>query len=166
MGGHVNEFETNRLRQRGVYDVMTSTLQGHDAPAAVRAAEAGETCILRTDGCEYVLDDEGICRQVTGGNERCVGAQYVASLDPDADGFLSAEPKPGTYALFVGRGTGLRMALLKTAQLISVEWQDVAGEPQRPVEPRNFKSTLLKWQIGTEPGTPLLIPSVPVPKFG
>lgn len=63
-----------------------------------------------TEECTFGLDEGGICREIlpaAGATEamlavarRCLGAQYVASLDRHTRGLLLADPKPGTRMLF------------------------------------------------------------------
>jgi hypothetical protein len=87
-----------------------------------------------TERCTYLLDAEGVCRRVIVANPRmgertmggrltseaarmCVGAQYVASIDPRADGCLVPLPRPGAQMLFAYAGPDGRLALVRTAAL-------------------------------------------------
>ena len=64
-----------------------------------------------TASCTFLLDDEGICRRIVMAPRgkrressrtasRCVGAQYVASLDGSAAGGLVEMPRVGAAMLF------------------------------------------------------------------
>ncbi len=81
-----------------------------------------------TKGYTFLLDEDGICRRVMisvegkvepGGvsiAERCVGAQYIASLDVSVTGGLVKDPKVGVPLLFARVEDG-RVALVRTAPL-------------------------------------------------
>ena len=112
------------LRDRGIPELFTATLQGHKRPDFL-GAEA--KVFIHTESCIYALDEEGTCRYVIGvdgsevqGFDRCRGAQYVASLDPRTEQLLVADPRPGAHALFVARSTGWRAALLKTPAITRI----------------------------------------------
>ena len=115
------------LKQRGTFDIITQTLKGHKRPDLVTEA----SCFIFTAGCIYALDEEGFCREVIplgltlpAGVSRCRGAQYVACLDKTTSTGLVPEPRPGARALFVGRGTGQKMALLRTGTITTVEYRE------------------------------------------
>lgn len=85
-----------------------------------------------TDSCIFMLDDAGICRWVTtrGGRvsaktaanaQRCIGAQYLASVDPTAEGGLAALPKVGAAMLFAFVGEDGRIALVRTDKVVRFE---------------------------------------------
>ncbi len=97
-----------------------------------------------TEACTFYLDDDGICRRVlrkrakpltallSGANEengsnadqrseRCLGAQYVASLDPSASGGLIPLPRVGVPMLFAYVGEGGRIALVRTGNVLRFE---------------------------------------------
>jgi hypothetical protein len=87
-----------------------------------------------TETCTFFLDDEGICRQIirraAGMNgvpraedsvSRCIGAQYVASIDVATKGGLIAMPKVGTPLLFAYIGRDGRIALVRTGTLLRFE---------------------------------------------
>jgi hypothetical protein len=90
-----------------------------------------------TKSCTFLLDAEGICRWViahAGAKQaslqvaqRCVGAQYVASLDATADGLLVQRPRRGATMLFARSKNG-RISLLRTEALTRFEVQDDADE--------------------------------------
>ena len=147
---------------------MRSTLQGH---GAAQASESDAACVLVTTSARYELDEDGMCRAVspldgviTKGAERCIGAQYVACLHGSADGLLAGEPLCGGYALFIGRGTGSRMALLKTQRIKAEQWPE--DEVARPSQmPPQLKSTM-QWPIAVANAEiQQLIPALPVPKL-
>jgi hypothetical protein len=143
------------LKQRGVHQLFRTTLQGHKRPdLAIDHA----TFLLHTTTCTYALDDEGICRDIISkgerlprGVERCRGAQYVACLFRDSDDGMVGDPRVGGRALFVGRGTGLRMALLKTGRITGIEHIDTLGnkrEPSMPVVSRWSETEIdLGWSL-------------------
>jgi hypothetical protein len=117
------------------FDVR-STRVGHKRPDIL---DVEPTCFLHTATAIYALDDDGVCCYVTGhdGNDagaavRCVGAQYVACFDRASAEGLAAQPCAGGQALFVGRGTDMRAALLRTSALTRVEFvgDDGAKTPQ------------------------------------
>ncbi len=77
-----------------------------------------------TSSCTFLLDADGICRRIvmasgsrrgpSSSAARCVGAQYVASLDSNAAGGLIEMPRVGSAMLFArvdGRG---RVSLVRT----------------------------------------------------
>lgn len=91
-----------------------------------------------TSTCTFLLDADGFCRRVLtrtkNGKEsriarRCLGAQYVASLDLLAEGGLVEMPTPGAFMLFARIDDG-RVTLVKTAPLERFDNVD------EPVEPR------------------------------
>jgi len=85
-----------------------------------------------TASCTFLLDAEGMCRRIVmvpKGKRRessrsaakCVGAQYVASLDPGAAGGLVEMPRVGTAMLFARIGERGRISLVRTGVLTSFE---------------------------------------------
>lgn len=84
-----------------------------------------------TEACIFGLDDAGICRTVEprpGASEaslamakKCLGAQYVASLDASVEGMLIPLPKPGTRLLFARAGEDGRIALVRSGPLFRFE---------------------------------------------
>ena len=91
-----------------------------------------------TSSCTFLLDDQGICRRIVlapkGGKRRevartsakCVGAQYVASLDGSAAGGMVEMPRVGAAMLFARVDEHGRVSLVRTGALISFESR--AGE--------------------------------------
>jgi hypothetical protein len=81
----------------------------------------------------FHLDEEGICQSVvpTPGYEGpmireltplahgCVGAQFVAAVDPRVPGGVAAEPRLGTPMLFAYVDADGRIRLLRTGPVLS-----------------------------------------------
>jgi hypothetical protein len=84
-----------------------------------------------TDTCTFYLDEDGTCRRVVRHRgevareadpaQRCVGAQYVASLDPTARGMLAAMPRLGVPLIFAYVGENGRIALVRTGAISKFE---------------------------------------------
>jgi hypothetical protein len=89
-----------------------------------------------TASCTFLLDAEGICRRIVVAPKgkrsasrtasRCVGAQYVASLDGSAAGGLVEMPRVGAAMLFARVDEDGRISLVRTAVVTSFE--SSAGE--------------------------------------
>jgi hypothetical protein len=97
--------------------------------------------VAYTDACTFFLDEDGICLRVVltgmpwrasedvtlGGRtradaaERCVGAQYVASIDRGVVGGLVPMPQPGAPLLFAYLGNDGRIAVVRTGPLVRFE---------------------------------------------
>jgi hypothetical protein len=89
-----------------------------------------------TDACTFYLDEEGICRRVVRKRskiasdekaERCLGAQYVASLDAEGGG-LVALPRVGMPMLFAYVGENGRIALVRTGAVVRFEESGAIGD--------------------------------------
>jgi hypothetical protein len=89
-----------------------------------------------------MLDEEGVCLHVhrrhvdRGGDSsegavRCVGAQYVAALDPKEPGFLTQSPTLGAPMLFAKMSANGKISLVRTGALERFEVRG-SGEHQRP----------------------------------
>jgi hypothetical protein len=84
-----------------------------------------------TASCTFLLDSEGICRRIVVAPKgkrstsrtasRCVGAQYVASLDGCAAGGLVEMPRVGAAMLFARVDERGRVSLVRTGAVISFE---------------------------------------------
>jgi len=85
-----------------------------------------------TASCTFLLDSEGICRRIVmapNGKRRdssrtasrCVGAQYVASLDGSAAGGLVEMPRVGAAMLFARVDERGRVSLVRTSVVTSFE---------------------------------------------
>lgn len=89
-----------------------------------------------TASCTFLLDSEGICRRIVVAPKgkrsaartasRCVGAQYVASLDGSAAGGLVEMPRVGAAMLFARVDENGRISLVRTSVVTSFE--SSAGE--------------------------------------
>lgn len=90
------------------------------------------TYAAHTASCTFLLDSEGICRRIvvqpTKGKRsagrtaaRCVGAQYVASLDGSAAGGLVEMPRVGAAMLFARVDERGRVTLVRTGVVTSFE---------------------------------------------
>ncbi len=110
-----------------------------------------------TETCTLLLDAEGICRSVlavssrassNGGArptripcsaERCVGAQYVATLDVREPGAMTAIPAPGAQMLFAKTEKNGRITLIRSAPVVRFESSAPkrieSGVHERPEEP-------------------------------
>lgn len=93
-----------------------------------------------TEGCTFLLDEDGVCLRVLLSHERrsardttlggrtraqaarrCVGAQYVASIDVRVDGALVPMPRVGAPMLFAYTGEDGRIAVVRTGRLVKFE---------------------------------------------
>lgn len=86
--------------------------------------------VAQTETCTFLLDADGICVSCIAGPdaddaaraiaERCVGAQYVAAIDPGIEGLLVRDPVPGRSLLFASVGENRRVALLRSGPLLDM----------------------------------------------
>lgn len=84
-----------------------------------------------TASCTFLLDSDGVCRRIVVAPKgkrsasrtasRCVGAQYVASLDGSAAGGLVEMPRVGAAMLFARVDENGRISLVRTAVVTSFE---------------------------------------------
>jgi len=88
-----------------------------------------------TATCTFLLDSDGVCRRIVmvpsanasrsreaaRAAARCVGAQYVASLDPSLSGMLSDMPKVGISMLFARTDERGRISLVRTGHVTRFE---------------------------------------------
>ncbi len=88
------------------------------------------TYAAHTATCTFLLDSEGICRRIVVGPNskrearsaaRCVGAQYVASLDPSVNGMLAEMPRIGAAMLFACIDERKRVTLVRTGLVTRFE---------------------------------------------
>jgi len=95
------------------------------------------TYAAHTAACTFLLDSEGICRRIVLQQRstasaksqrsasrtaaRCVGAQYVASLDGSAAGGLVEMPRVGAAMLFARVDERGRVTLVRTGVVTSFE---------------------------------------------
>jgi hypothetical protein len=106
-----------------------------------------------TEGCTFLLDEDGICLRVLledtrraandptlGGRtraqaaRRCIGAQYVASIDARVDGALVPMPRVGMPMLFAYTGDDGRIAVVRTGRLLRFETVAPAPRESIPVD--------------------------------
>ncbi|MFO0743029.1 MAG: hypothetical protein U0270_44560 [Labilithrix sp.] len=103
-----------------------------------------------TATCTFLLDSEGMCRKIVMAPNasaspraretaraaaRCIGAQYVASLDGSAPGLLTDTPKVGTAMLFARTDDNGRISLVRTGHVTRFERhveEDPFVEHERP----------------------------------
>ena len=104
-----------------------------------------------TAGCTFLLDENGVCLRVLleherrsgrdttlGGRtraqaaRRCIGAQYVASIDVRVDGSLVPMPRVGAPMLFAYLGEDGRIAVVRTGKL--VRFETLARPDEIPVD--------------------------------
>jgi len=85
-----------------------------------------------TSSCIFMLDEEGICRwvvtrgahvsrQTVENAQRCIGAQYVASLDMTTPGGLLPAPRIGAQMLFAVVSDDGRIALARSGTVTRFE---------------------------------------------
>ena len=104
--------------------------------------------IAHSERCALLLDADGVCRWVVpkldasdtmvAAARRCIGAQYVATLDHDTPGYMGHEPRIGTNLLFALVTDG-RVSLARFGPLTAFEELDAAsavagGEPVQAAE--------------------------------
>lgn len=86
---------------------------------------------VHTDVCTYLLDENGIVTWVLSPNPQtaklavCMGAQFVACVDPRVEGAIVGELKEGARALFVAisKDNG-RAQLLRTGPIRRVQFRE------------------------------------------
>jgi hypothetical protein len=89
--------------------------------------------VAHSKRCALLLDEDGVCQWVVPKVDpsdplvtharRCVGAQFVATLDPDVEGLLGHEPRVGRSLLFATLEGG-RVTLLRFGPLLALERLD------------------------------------------
>jgi hypothetical protein len=88
--------------------------------------------VAYTESHTLLLDTNGVCLKVSrpdmaalrgksDGEARCVGAQYVASIDPSVAGGLAKLPRAGIAMLFAAVGKDGRIYCVRTAPLVHFE---------------------------------------------
>ncbi|MDF2698387.1 MAG: fadB, partial [Labilithrix sp.] len=122
--------------------------------------------IAHSERCALLLDGEGICRWVVpkvGDDDemivaarRCVGAQFVATLDPDAPGLMGHEPRAGTNLLFALVKDG-RVALVRFGPVQSFEELDAPREAHTS-EPATASAPAAEPPTKSEPSEPSVEP--------
>lgn len=115
--------------------------------------------------CALLLDAEGICRwfllkvedeSVSATAQRCIGAQFVATLDPDAPGLLGPEPAVGKSILFARLDDG-RVSLVRFGPLVQF---DTLGPSLRAAAEREAPPVSLSRPVIVEPAVAVAEPEV------
>lgn len=85
--------------------------------------------VAHSTRCALLLDAAGVCRWfvmkvddqgAAAAAKRCVGAQFVASIDPDAPGLLAGRLRVGNSALFARVDDG-RISLVRFGPIVQYE---------------------------------------------
>lgn len=130
------------------------------------------TYAAHTASCTFLLDAEGFCRRIVvspsstrnltkRGRDvrsvaaRCIGAQYVASLDPAVSGLLADKPRVGASMLFARVDERGRVSLVRTGVVTKLE----THREDPFAEPAETPST------SVETSAPPITPSEPTPRF-
>jgi hypothetical protein len=130
------------------------------------------TYAAHTASCTFLLDSEGFCRRIVVSPSstrdltkrardlrsvaaRCVGAQYVASLDPAVSGLLADKPRVGASMLFARVDERGRVSLIRTGVVTKLEMR--REDPF--AEPADAPST------SVETSAPPITSSAPTPRF-
>jgi hypothetical protein len=102
--------------------------------------------VARTQSSTLFLDADGVCLRVeshgipatTDGAQRCIGAQYVASMDLTAAGGLAPLPKVGAPLLFGAVGSNGKIYIVRTGPLVAFEevWSGVHARNELPLPPK------------------------------
>ncbi|MEZ4439543.1 MAG: hypothetical protein R3B72_10670 [Polyangiaceae bacterium] len=144
-------------------------MRGHRAP---ELGGDGATCLIHTQSCIYALDDDGYCLDVislgaplSAAMTRVKGAQYVASLEAYSAEGLVPNPRAGVRALFVGRGTGKKQALLRTGVITRVDFRESErAEPEARHAEWGAADIELPWSVEDPTKTYQQLPRVNVGK--
>lgn len=118
------------------------------------------TFVAQTESCSYLLDADGVCRWVIpspSANEnarqvakRCIGAQYVASLDAREAGLLVHDPKPGRALVFARIDERGRVSLLRSGTLLEFS---VVDEPAKAEEAPKVDAPAKEEKLESQPAT-------------
>ncbi len=126
-----------------------------------------------TETCTLLLDANGICRSVLAATshrggparipvsaERCIGAQFVATLDFRDPAGLTHMPEPGAPMLFAKIEIDGRITLVKSAPVISFEavTQVDSGVRERP------EHIAVRYDDDEERTTPIEIDELTIPR--
>jgi len=104
-----------------------------------------------TMACTFLLDADGVCRRVlmkrerradatlggrtrTQAARRCIGAQYVATIDVQVEGGLVPMPRVGSPMLFAYAGEDGRLAVVRTGPLVKFETVAPAKTTEIPID--------------------------------
>jgi hypothetical protein len=115
-----------------------------------------------TETATFMLDADGICRWVVSAvstfskeaesSERCIGAQYVASLDVRAQGGLVELPRVGAPLVFAVVDSTGHVSLIRTGALLRFE---VKRKPDSGVHERPIREHALHSVASAHPIAPL-----------
>ncbi len=142
-------------------------------PLPIVPADSFEiTYAAHTASCTFLLDGEGICRRIVMASHvkrkesqtaaRCVGAQYVASLDPTATGCMVEMPRVGAAMLFARVDERGRVSLVRTGPCTGFEqtesenpFDSVSVKTSAPeITPRTQPSAAASPPVGRAPRGP------------
>jgi hypothetical protein len=85
--------------------------------------------VAHSERCALLLDEDGVCRwvvpkveseEILASAQRCIGARFVATLDPQAAGLLGHEPAIGKNMLLARVDDG-RVSLVRFGPLVHFE---------------------------------------------
>ena len=148
--------------------------------------DVAPTCIdityaAHTASCTFLLDSEGICRRIVmapKGKRRegsrtaakCVGAQYVASLDGSAAGGLVEMPRVGASMLFARVDERGRVSLVRTGVVTSFESmaaEDPFVEPAKSIDSGTVETSApdLLASLTPHERRDVPVPAVPDPDY-
>jgi hypothetical protein len=129
------------------------------------------TYAAHTATCTFLLDGEGVCRRIViapSSNRslhkardaaraaaRCVGAQYVASLDATVSGMLAEKPRVGGAMLFARVDERGRVSLVRSGVVTRFEIH-------RAEDP--FVETEKAPSMSVQTSAPVIAPSAPTPR--
>ncbi len=116
--------------------------------------------VFHAKSCALLLDDGGMCRWIVMKNDddphaaaraqRCVGAQFVATLDPEKEGLLGHEPTVGKHVLFARVDDG-RISLVRFGPILQVDrveepsaTRDAAPETRRVPSPADSEAATVE----------------------
>jgi len=99
--------------------------------------------VAHSERCALLLDEDGICRwfvpkvddtSVVAAAKRCIGAQFVATLDPEAAGLLGHDPSVGKSILLARVDDG-RVSLVRFGPLVQFDTVDGLLDREAPQAP-------------------------------
>jgi hypothetical protein len=106
-----------------------------------------------TKSFTFFLDEDGVCERVESHPPddeapdsklrtmaaRCVGAQYVASIDPDEEGGLAKLPRVGKPLVFAYMTDAGRIVLLRTGALVHFETRQAHDSGVRHLPSQDYE---------------------------
>ena len=99
--------------------------------------------VAHSERCALLLDGDGICRwfvpkvddeSVVAAAKRCIGAQFVATLDPEATGLLGHDPSVGKSILLARVDDG-RVSLVRFGPLVQFDTLGGVVDREAPEAP-------------------------------